>query len=213
MSYQPVYKDIDTWYPAKSVLQTATQSGCQVISGLKTNRIIYPLGIRQSLKEFAQHIRKRDTDVVTVGPSSYHVYRYEGKLNLIENAVVLLCWDSTRDFTPQNMRAFLSTDVSLSNEQILHVYSKRWVIETYFRTMKSNFSLDRYQVRSTKAIDRFWTLVTFTATFCILTGHATISEGLKHWRTRKDESWIEFVYCATRVGESLSFIQKQLQAA
>ncbi|WP_257721612.1 IS701 family transposase [Aneurinibacillus sp. XH2] len=182
---QKKYLLIDTWYPAKSVLETAAQSGCHVISGLKTNRIFYPQGIRQSLKEFANHIRESDTDLVTVGHTSYRVYRYEGKLNMVENAVVLLCWDAAESLTLKNMRAFLSTDISLSSEQILSYYSKRWVIETYFRTIKGNFSFDRYQVRSTKAIHRFWTLLSFTAAFCILTGHATLLDGLQRWRVKK----------------------------
>ncbi|WP_429784982.1 transposase [Bacillus toyonensis] len=45
------------------------------------------------------------------------------------------------------MRAFLSTDVGLSNKQIMQYYSKRWAVETYFRTMKINLSLERYHVR------------------------------------------------------------------
>ncbi|MBE5105948.1 transposase [Bacillus thuringiensis] len=49
--------------------------------------------------------------------------------------------------TSENMRAFLSTDVGLSNKQIMQYYSKRWAVETYFRTMKINLSLERYQVQ------------------------------------------------------------------
>ncbi|KPD09323.1 transposase, partial [Aneurinibacillus migulanus] len=89
------YVLMDTWYPAQSVLETCALSGFHVISGIKTNRIIYPYGIRQSIKEFASHIHKEDTDLVTVGHASYH----EGKLNFIENAVVLLCWDATQPMT------------------------------------------------------------------------------------------------------------------
>jgi hypothetical protein len=209
----PTYVLMDTWYPAESVLKTCALSGFHVISGLKTNRIFYPYGIRQSMKDFAEHIRKGDTDLVTVGHTSYRVYRYEGKLNFIENAVVLLCWDADQPMTPQHMRAFLSTDVSLSNEKILTYYSKRWAIETYFRTMKSNFSFDRYQIRSTVAIHRFWSLLSFTATFCSLTGHSDLLTGLQSWQSKKTNSWIEFVYYEAKAGTELDFIKNQLQAA
>lgn len=207
------YVLMDTWYPAQSVLETCALSGFHVISGIKTNRIIYPYGIRQSIKEFASHIHKEDTDLVTVGHASYHVYRYEGKLNFIENAVVLLCWDATQPMTLQTMRAFLSTDVSLSNEQILTYYSKRWAIETYFRTMKSNFSFNGYQIRSTVAVKRFWTLLSFTAMFCSVTGHGDILTGLRSWQNKKTESWIEFVYYEAKAGTQLDLIKNQLQAA
>ncbi|MGW8957606.1 transposase [Paenibacillus sp. NPDC055715] len=44
------------------------------------------------------------------------------------------------------MKAFLSTHISLTSETILTYYSKRWVIETYFRTAKVHLARDRYQV-------------------------------------------------------------------
>jgi hypothetical protein len=59
---------------------------------LKTNRILYPQGIRQSVKEFARYIDVSDTHLVTVGGETYRVYRYEGALNNIPNAVVFFFW-------------------------------------------------------------------------------------------------------------------------
>lgn len=88
---------------------------------------------------------------MTIGSSAYRVYRYEGKLNLLENAVLLLCWKEGEGFDPKQMKAFLSTDVSLSHTEILSYYSKRWAIETYFRTTKVHLAMDRYQIRSTQA--------------------------------------------------------------
>ncbi|WP_210190635.1 hypothetical protein [Paenibacillus uliginis] len=81
MSKYPTYVLMDSWYPSSSVLQTCAERGFHVISGLKTTRIFYPQGIRQSLKSFASYISKSDTDLVTIGSSAYRVYRYEGKLN------------------------------------------------------------------------------------------------------------------------------------
>nr|WP_162306266.1 hypothetical protein [Brevibacillus laterosporus] len=46
---------MDSWYPLERVLDTYIQQGLQVISGLKTNRICYPQGIRQSLKQLAAY--------------------------------------------------------------------------------------------------------------------------------------------------------------
>jgi hypothetical protein len=209
----PKYLLIDSWYPAQILLETALQTGNHVISGLKTNRIIYPYGIRQSIKDFAKHVRKEETNLVTVGHSSYYVYRYEGKLNVIENAIVLLCWEAETPMTSENMRAFLSTDVGLSNKQIMQYYSKRWAVETYFRTMKVNLSLDRYQVRSTKALDRLWTLLNCSATICMLIEKTSLIVSIHQWQKKTKNSWIEFIYTSAKAGESLDMIQKQLQAA
>ncbi|WP_340400505.1 transposase [Paenibacillus sp. FSL H8-0079] len=165
-----------------------------MISGLKTNRIFYPQGIRQSLKSFTSYISKSDTDLVTIGASAYRVYRYEGKLNLMENAVLLLCWKEGDGFDPKQMRAFLSTDVSLCNEEILRYYSKRWAIETHFRTAKVHLAMNRYQIRSTQAIDRYLTLLMFAVLCCSHDSHGNLIEGLHHYRLQKKCDLIEYIY-------------------
>ena len=62
-----------------------------MIGGLKTNRVIYPQGLRVQIKDFEQYIQENDVHLVTVGRSSYWAYRYEGALNEIGNAVVIMC--------------------------------------------------------------------------------------------------------------------------
>ena len=39
------------------------------------------------------HIKSNETSVVTASNNKYYIYRYEGKLNDIENAVVLISWN------------------------------------------------------------------------------------------------------------------------
>ncbi|OMF10107.1 hypothetical protein BK129_04585 [Paenibacillus amylolyticus] len=39
-------------------------------------------------------------------------YCYEGKLNLLEKAVLLLCWPEGEGFDLKHMYAFLSTEIS-----------------------------------------------------------------------------------------------------
>ncbi len=70
------------------------KKGFYTIGALKTNRILYPCGIKQKVSEFALHLRKTDAVVslVTVGRWSYYVYRYEGSLNGIDNAIVLISY-------------------------------------------------------------------------------------------------------------------------
>lgn len=51
---------------------------------------------------------------MTIGSAAYRVYRYEGKHILLDNAAMLLCWKEGEGFEPQDMKAFLSTDVSLT---------------------------------------------------------------------------------------------------
>ena len=61
---------------------------------LKTNRMLYPFGFKKKLNELAALLSTTSSNfhLVTVKKQKYYVYRYEGKLNGIENAVVLLSY-------------------------------------------------------------------------------------------------------------------------
>ena len=60
------------------------------IAGLKTNRILYPCGIRTPLNEFASKLRKTDVGVrlISVGKRKYWIYRYDGQINGTDGAAV-----------------------------------------------------------------------------------------------------------------------------
>jgi len=66
--------------------------------------------------------------LVTVKKQKYYVYQYEGKLNGIENAVVLLSYLEKAFGNPRALRAFLNTDVSLSVDEALSGYACQWSI-------------------------------------------------------------------------------------
>ena len=84
----------DSWYTSLKVMDAFIKKGFYTIGALRTNRILYPCGIKQKISEFALHLRKTDAAVslVTVGSRKYYVYRYEGNLNGIEDAVVLISY-------------------------------------------------------------------------------------------------------------------------
>ena len=54
----------------------------------------------------------------------YNIFRYEGNLNGIDNAVVLISFPVDTMDNPNTLRAFISTDVSLSSEEILRACLK-----------------------------------------------------------------------------------------
>jgi cyclopropane fatty-acyl-phospholipid synthase-like methyltransferase len=59
----------DSWYTCGDIMDAFIKKGFYTISALKTNRVLYPCGIKQKVSEFALHLRKTDADVslVTVG--------------------------------------------------------------------------------------------------------------------------------------------------
>lgn len=150
----------DSWYVCGKVMDAFLGKGFYTIGSLKSNRILFPYGARLSVSELAKKLAQAQCQelfhIVTVKGRRYWVYRYEGKLNKIENAVVLLCYPVKAFGNAKALRAFISTNVALSDQEVLDFYTIRWEIEVYFRDCKNRLALDKYQIRSAKAISRFW---------------------------------------------------------
>ncbi len=160
----------DCWYSCVKVMDAFLAKGFYTIGALKTNRVIFPAGIKQQISQFAQFIRKTDSNVnlVTVGNRQYHVFRYEGKLNGIEDAVVLISYPKDAFGFPHALRAFLCTDCSLSTQEILDLYLDRWSVEVFFRQAKQKLALDKYQIRTSTGIRRYWLLMSLAHYVCCL---------------------------------------------
>jgi len=209
----PAYLLMDSWYTCVKIIDCASIKGLQVISALKTNRILFPKGIRTSASVFAGHIGKADTRLVTVGNASYRVYRYEGALNGIANAVVFFSWPEGSFGHPSSLRCYLCTDVSFNHEEALMRYANRWAIETFFQQMKGKYAFDRYRVRSVRAIERFWTLLMLTYFYCAETGGGNESLGLKRIRSQREHGLVDWIYHQFQRAVPLEQIKKQLNIA
>lgn len=173
------------------------------IGALRTNRVLYPCGIKQKISESALHLRKTDAGVspVAVGSRSYYVYRYEGSLNGIENAVVLISYPKDGSHIPKALRAFISTDASLSTQEILDKYVERWPVEVFFRQSKDKLSFDRYQIRSSEGIRRYWLLMSLAHLLACTGCGETMSfeEGYAYIYGHIQEERLRFIYqCGAR---------------
>ena len=82
----------DSWYTSTKLMDCFIQKGFYTIGALKTNRIIYLYGKHLKVSEFALTLKEDDLKVnpMTVHNREFYVQHYEGRLNDIENAVVLL---------------------------------------------------------------------------------------------------------------------------
>ena len=188
----------DSWYTSVKVMDSFAQKGFYTIGALKTNRILYPCGIRQKASEFALHLRKTDPNVnlVTVGNREFYVYRYEGELNDIPNAVVLISYPKEAFGNAKALRVFISTNVGLSTQNILEEYIKRWPIELFFRHSKSKLALDKYQIRSKKGIQRYWLLMSLVHYMCCMHSgtYCTFEEGYRYFQLKTRQEQIENLY-------------------
>ena len=119
----------DSWYVCGDVVETFAAKGFCTVGALKTNRVVYPGGMKMNVADYARLLSdehgKNLFDIVTVRKQKYYVFRYEGRLNGIRNGVVLLTYPVGAFGKENSLRAFISTDGSLSIEEILALYIDR----------------------------------------------------------------------------------------
>ena len=125
----------DSWHVCDKVMNSFLGRGFYTIGALKTNRIVYPHGVKCSVSRLAAALKESafPLHTVTVKVRKYNILRYEGNLNGIDNAVVIISFPVGEMNNPKALRAFISTDVSLSTEEILNFYVERWDIEVFQR--------------------------------------------------------------------------------
>ncbi len=193
----------DSWYTSAKVMDAFIKRGFYTVGALKSNRVIYPHGIRQKISSFALHLRKTDSAVrlVTVGSRKYYVYRYEGPINGLENAVILITYPIDAFLNPKALRAFISMDISLSTRQILDIYVERWPIEVFFRQSKNILAFDKVQLRSAQGIRRFWLMMSLAHFICVTSSGSITSfeQGYSFFQNRILQEQMEFIYlCGVR---------------
>ena len=187
----------DSWYVCGKLMDVFMAKGFYTVGALKTNRIIYPLGVKINIREFAEKISKDDSlfCIVTVKGRKYHVFRYEGNINGVENVVVLISFPVGALGKERALRAFISTNAALSTNEILELYVQRWTIEVFFRDSKNKLALDKYQIRSSKAIRRFWLIASLAHLIaCFETDDFNFSKGYKILKNKIYMEQVDFIF-------------------
>ena len=168
------------------------------------------------VKGYGKTLKKENVSLVKVDDSSYWVYRYEGKLNGVKEAVVLLSWPEDALFKEGALKAFICTEMEPDTQSILIHYSRRWPIEIFFRQNKMELGLNRYQIRSAKAIKRFWILNMLTYFYCV-TGTSksfcTFGKGLKLANNEVNQNIYAWIYEQSQAGVPINQVFKALKVA
>lgn len=209
----------DSWYSCKALFDASKAQGFTYVGALKTNRAIYPdghgkLGIK--VHAFVKTLTLNDVSLVTAGKHEYYVYTYKGKLNDLKEAVIVLSWPKDALFNESALKAFISLDASMDATSLLNHYVHRWQIEIFFRESKRYLGLDDYQVRTEKAIKRFFVLLLLTYVYCGLevSGETlNFSKGIKVARKEVEQNQISWIYEQALFGTPLEQVLKALKIA
>ena len=123
-----VYVLFDSWYASNRLLKFCRRQGWHVICAIKSNRT---LGDKEALpmapRTPASAVSGVQLSAADQRLRTYLVRTLRGKLTKLSFEVcVLIRQRHPRDKHPKN---FLCTDLTLSAQQILPIYQKRWPIE------------------------------------------------------------------------------------
>ena len=189
----------DSWYVCGDVVETFAAKGFYTVGALKTNRVVYPGGMKINVANYARLLcdehGKTLFDIVTVRKQKYYVYRYEGRLNGIKNGVVLLTYPVGAFGKESALRAFISTDTSLSTDEILTLYVDRWQIEVFFRTIKNKLAFDKYQIRSAFGVRRFWLMMSLAYNLaCLESDTYDFEDGYRKLSKLLDMEYRSYLY-------------------
>ena len=154
-----VILQMDSWYVCKDLWDKALEKNITLIGAIKTNRILYPDGHRLSARDYAAMLPNDQYHLVTVGGHEYWIHRYEGTLNGIGKAAVLLSYPKAAFGNKNALRVFISSDLNLSDAQILAYYTHRWKIEVMFKQQKMYMGFKSFMARSAMAIDQLFVIL------------------------------------------------------
>jgi len=129
----------DSWFSYPSTMMRIHKIGFDVVGRLKdTKKIKYLVdGTKLTLKQiYAANKKRRGRAKYLL---SVEVLLYNDKNETLPARIVFV-----RDRNNRNKWiAFASTDLSLSEEQVIALYGKRWNIEVFFKICKSYLNLAR----------------------------------------------------------------------
>jgi hypothetical protein len=159
-----VFVLFDRWYASAKLIGYIRRQGWHVICAIKSNRKLDGT----KLQQWPQRLRNQRYTSVSCSAANgeqtqYLTRRIEGHLRGLRDPVaIVLSHRHTRDKRPKD---FLSTDVSLSAEQILKWYSARWPVEVENWYLKQALGLGDFRVHPFEAIQKWYAVVFLVLAF------------------------------------------------
>ena len=160
----PVYVLFDSWYASNKLLKFCRRQGWHVICAIKSNRTLD--GIK--LSQWNQRLKHQPYTRVNPAATDqrkrpYLVRARKGRLKNVPFEVCVLI--SKRHRGDKRPKYFLCTDLSLSPQQILTFYQKRWPIEVDNYYVKQLLGLGDFRVQSFEAIEKWFAIIFLAYTF------------------------------------------------
>lgn len=160
----PVYVLFDSWYASNNLLKFCRRQGWHIICAIKSNRTL------DGFKLSKWNQRLKHQPYIRVNPAAtdqrkrpYLVRARRGRLKNVPFEVCVLI--SKRHRGDQRPKYFLCTDLSLTPQQILTFYQKRWPVEVDNYYVKQLLGLGDFRVQSYEATEKWMAIIFLAYTF------------------------------------------------
>ncbi len=164
---------LDSWYGAKRLWKAARDRGFLITTGLKSNRSLRvpdphaAQGWRwQQLSDYAAGLTADDFTLLAwprpdddpEQPRQVYVPVVQTRVRKLYRCQLVITRPSL-DAPAKATRSWASSDLAADPATLLGHIAARWDVEVFFGATKEVLGLDQYQLMTTTAIVRFWTLV------------------------------------------------------
>ncbi|HEY3992771.1 MAG TPA: transposase [Ktedonobacteraceae bacterium] len=192
---------LDSWYCAKCLWHAARERDFLITTGIKSNRWLrvpdesVAQGWRwQKLSNYVASLSKEAYSQVSWprGGKPVYVHVVNTRVRKLYCCQVVIV-RRTPDAPLSQARYWASSDLEADAETLLLHISARWDIEVLFADTKEELGLDHYQLMSTTALLRFWTLALLAYVF------------LEEEQQRLQVLW----QCPVSIGEARREIQRR----
>jgi SRSO17 transposase len=184
---------LDTWYNCKSIWKAARDRKFNITTGMKRNRWMrVPCAITEDHPK-GWKWQKLEDYVASLPEEAYQqcfcprnpeekvwVHVVDTRVRKLYRCKIIIVRKNLND--PLSLARFWVTSALQADAQTcLNVISLRWEIEVFFEDMKELLGIDQYQLMTTTALLRYWTLCWIAFSFL-----EEVRNGLKYNKGKQE---------------------------
>lgn len=165
---------VDAWYMKSPFILPLLRERIQVIGQVRKDTVLFDFpdpeegnrrgrprkyGPKWTLSDFKEQVPMRMADLRIYGNKPKRVTYYSRKLKarFLNGAPVIAVWSQLPG--QKNWTLIVSTDLELTPEQIIKLFSKRWKTEPMFNEIKHAFGVAEAWQRSSRSLHRWLSMI------------------------------------------------------
>jgi DDE superfamily endonuclease len=185
---------LDSWYNCKSIWKTARDRKFKITTGIRRNRWLRvpcevtpdtPKGWKwQRLDDYAASLPEEAYQQCSCPRNPKEkvwVHVIDTRVRKLYRCQIIIIRKNFND-PLSAARFWVTSDLDAHAQTCLNIISMRWDIEVFFEDMKELLDIDQYQLMTTTALLRYWTLCWIAFSFL-----EEVRHDLKHNQDKKEQ--------------------------